>query len=349
MEGARGFDGLLITRPADIRYLCGFTGSAGVFVLAAGRAVLFTDGRYTEQANKEAEGTKIVIAKGPPLAAACGWIEAAGVERCAYDPAHTTVSVFAAMRAALTPKHRRSLFHPCEDLVSRQREIKDAAEVAIMHTAAGLGCAVFDEILPEIVPSVTETQLALNVEYRARRAGAEKMSFETIVAGGKRSALPHARPTAAKLPQKGFVTLDFGVVFDGYCSDMTRTVHLGRVSPEERAVYDSVLEAQLSAIACVTPGITAGEVDEAARCVLRRAKLDTFFTHSTGHGVGLEIHEQPRIGSKQVQELKPGMVITIEPGVYLAGRFGVRIEDMVLVTERGHQVLTTSMKALIEL
>jgi len=175
------------------------------------------------------------------------------------------------------------------------------------------------------------------------------MSFETIVASGARSALPHAHATPAKLPRRGFVTLDFGVVWKGYCSDMTRSVHMGRVSPEARAVYDSVLDAQMSAIERIAPGVSAGEVDEAARGVLRRAKLAEYFSHSTGHGVGLEIHEQPRIGAKQAQELKPGMIITIEPGVYLDGRFGVRIEDMVLVTEHGHEMLTTSTKALIEL
>ena len=175
------------------------------------------------------------------------------------------------------------------------------------------------------------------------------MSFESIVAGGPRSALPHARPTQSKLPRKGFVTLDFGVVLDGYCSDMTRTVHLGRISPEARAVYDSVLEAQKCAVERVAPGIAAGEIDNAARSILRSAKLDSFFSHSTGHGIGLEVHEQPRIGAKQKQELKPGMIVTIEPGVYLQGRLGVRIEDMVLVTADGHEVLTTSTKALIEL
>lgn len=175
------------------------------------------------------------------------------------------------------------------------------------------------------------------------------MSFETIVASGERSALPHARASAARLPRRGFLTLDFGVVREGYCSDMTRTVHFGRPSAEARGVYDSVLEAQNSAVARVAPGVLAGEVDEAARGVLRRAKLDGYFTHSTGHGVGLEIHEQPRIGAKQTQELRPGMIITIEPGVYLGGRFGVRIEDMVLVTAGGCEVLTPTTKAWIEL
>jgi Xaa-Pro aminopeptidase len=179
--------------------------------------------------------------------------------------------------------------------------------------------------------------------------GAEGMSFDTIVASGARSALPHGQASTAKLPRKGFVTLDFGVILNGYCSDMTRTVHLGAARPDERAAYDAVLQAQEAAVAAVRPGVTCGEVDEAARSVLRRAGLAKFFTHSTGHGVGLEIHEQPRVAAAQEFRLEPGMVITIEPGVYLPGKFGIRIEDMVVVTPGGHRVLTPATKGWIEL
>ncbi len=329
--------------------MCGFTGSSAVLVIADGRAVLFTDGRYTEQAKKETQGTRVVIVNKSPLIGACEWIDAAGIERCGYDPEHTTVAALASMRGAVAGRKRRGLFQASEGLAGQQREIKDAAEISTTREAARLGCAIVDAMLYEFEPTRSEVQIAVELERRARIAGAERMSFETIVAGGERSALPHAHPTSAKLPRRGFVVVDSGVVVEGYCSDLTRTVHMGRVSPEARAVYDSVLEAQMSAIERVAPGVEAGAVDEAARSVLRRAKLDGFFTHSTGHGVGLEIHEQPRIGAKQVQILKPGMVITIEPGVYLEGRFGVRIEDMVLVTAKGHEVLTTSTKALIEL
>jgi Xaa-Pro aminopeptidase len=196
---------------------------------------------------------------------------------------------------------------------------------------------------------MTEIAVAAQLEFAARLAGAEGMSFETIVASGVRSALPHGRATAAKLPARGFVTLDFGVMLDGYCSDMTRTVHLGKATAEEQEVYDFVLEAQEAAVAAVAPGVTAGDVDEAARSVLRRAGLDRYFSHSTGHGVGLEIHEGPRLAAKQTQVLEQGMVITIEPGVYMTGKFGLRIEDMVLVTAKGGEVLTPSLKAWIEL
>jgi len=253
------------------------------------------------------------------------------------------------MRMAVSAKVRRGLFVAVGPLVAVLREVKDADEIAKMRRAAALGCRLFNGIFDYIVPGATEAEIAAALEFKARREGAEAMSFETIVASGERSARPHGRATGAKLPQRGFVTMDFGVVLDGYCSDMTRTVHLGKAMPGEREVYDSVLEAQMSAVAAVRPGVTAGELDEAARSVLRRAGLDKYFSHSTGHGVGLEIHEGPRLASKQKQELRPGMVVTIEPGVYMPGRFGVRIEDMVLVTARGGEVLTPSTKAWIEL
>jgi Xaa-Pro aminopeptidase len=209
---------------------------------------------------------------------------------------------------------------------------------------------LFEGVLTNLSAGETENEIALVMELEARRAGAEAMSFETIVASGKRSALPHGRASAAKLPRRGFVTLDFGVVLDGYCSDMTRTVHMGKATPREWDVYHSVLEAQQAGVAAVRPGARCGDVDEAARSVLRKAKLERWFTHSTGHGVGLEIHEGPRIAAKQEQVLEPGMVVTIEPGVYLPDEFGVRIEDMVLVKERGHEVLTkASPKVWVEL
>jgi Xaa-Pro aminopeptidase len=175
------------------------------------------------------------------------------------------------------------------------------------------------------------------------------MSFDSIVASGARSALPHGRASQEKLPRRGLLTVDFGVILKGYCSDMTRTVCLGKPSAREREVYEAVLEAQEAAVAAVAAGVECGAVDEAARSVLRRVGMAEAFSHSTGHGVGLEIHEGPRIGAGQKDKLAPGMVITIEPGVYFAGEFGVRIEDMVAVTRTGGNVLTRSPKALIEL
>lgn len=351
-------DAMLVTHPEDVRYLTGFTGSNAALVVplhpfptrkTPHRPVLFTDGRYIEQARQQTKNAGVVIAQGPVLREACAWMEGHGIGRCAFDAEHTTVATLDTMRAAISGKRRRGFFLAIPPLPARLREVKDAEEIVLLRKAASLGCRLFEDLLTVIEPGRREVEIAAHLEFAARTAGAEAMSFETIVAGGKRSALPHGHATAARLPRKGFVVLDFGVKLAGYCSDMTRTVHLGAAMAAERDAYQAVLEAQRVAVAAVRPGIPCGEVDEAARSVLRSAKLADFFTHSTGHGVGLEIHESPRIGQRQPQTLEPGMVVTIEPGVYLPGRFGIRIEDMVLVTRTGSEVLTPVTKAWIEL
>jgi Xaa-Pro aminopeptidase len=350
---AAGVDALLVTHLPDVRWLCGFTGSNAALVLVCGksarRSVLFTDGRYTAQAKAEAVGIKVVIAAKSAAIAACEWLTAAGVSRCGFDEGNTTVAALKQMQAAVPAGVRRKLFQPVGFLVAKLRWVKDPDEIAKVRAAAALGCRLFEGILGTMRTGMTETAVAAEMEHAARLAGAEAMSFPTIVASGVRSGLPHGTASSAKLPRRGFVTLDFGIVLDGYCSDMTRTVHMGRALAGERDVYDAVLEAQEAGVAAVRAGATGGDVDEAARSVLRRAGLADWFTHSTGHGVGLEIHEGPRLAAKQTQALESGMVITIEPGIYLPGKFGVRIEDMVLVTAQGGEILTPSTKAWIEL
>lgn len=347
-----GVDALLITHLPDVRWLCGFSGSNAALVLPVShrlRPILVTDGRYTAQARVEARGVKVVIAAKVAAIEACEWMAKSRIRRCGFDEGNTTVAALKQMQTALPTKQRRRFFIPVGPLVSTLRWIKDKQEIAKMRAAAALGCRLFDAIFDHVVPGATEAEVALALEYQARLAGATEMSFPSIVASGPHSALPHGRASSARLPRHGFVTLDFGVVLDGYCSDMTRTVHLGRATSEELRVYEAVLEAQEAGVAAVRAGVTGGDVDEAARSVLRRARLDKWFTHSTGHGVGLEIHEGPRLAARQTQKLEPGMVVTIEPGVYLPGRFGVRIEDMVLVTRTGAEVLTPSTRAWIEL
>ncbi len=345
----RKLDALLVTHLPDVRWLCGFTGSNAALAITSRQAVLFTDSRYTTQAREEARGARVVIAKHSALKEACALLSER-VRHAAFDPEQTTVTALELLRSTLPPRLRRGFFVPLKSpIVSDLRMVKDAAELAALDQAAHLGCRLFDEIIPFLQSGLTEIAVAAELEYRARSLGAEGMSFETIVASGPRSALPHGRATTARLPRNGFVTMDFGVILNGYCSDMTRTVHFGRASREERAAYDAVLEAQLAAVDAVKPGATCGEVDEAARSALRRAGFARYFTHSTGHGVGLEIHESPRIAARQEMKLQPGMAITIEPGVYLPGRFGVRIEDMVTVTATGHRVLTPVTKDWIEI
>jgi Xaa-Pro aminopeptidase len=340
---------LLVTHLPDVRWLCGFTGSNAALAAMGSQAALFTDGRYTAQAKEETHGARVVIAKKSALKEACALLESTA-SRAWFDPQHTTVADLELMRSAISGAKRRGFFAALQTpLVSALRMVKDATEIALMAEAAKLGCELFEAILPMMESGVAETAVAGELEFLARQRGAEGMSFETIVASGTRSALPHGRATGAKLPRKGFVTLDFGVILNGYCSDMTRTVHLGGASRDERMAYEAVLEAQETAVSAVKPGATCGEVDEAARSVLRKAGRAKFFTHSTGHGVGLEIHEQPRVAADQPMRLEPGMVITIEPGIYMPGKFGIRIEDMVAVTKTGGQVLTPVTKGWIEL
>lgn len=342
-------EALLVTHLPDVRWLCGFTGSNAALAVTAAKAVLFTDGRYTFQAKQETQAARVAISAKSALIEACAFLEHSA-RSAAYDPEHTSVAALEMMRSAIAGKIRRSFFSPLRrPLVSELRMVKEAEEVRVMQQAAGLGDQLFLNVLPHVAAGITEAEIAARMEFAARRSGAEGMSFETIVASGPRSALPHGRASEAKLPRNGFITLDFGVILKGYCSDMTRTVCVGKLSNPERAAYDAVLEAQQAGVAAVKPGATCAEVDEAARAVLRKAGLARYFTHSTGHGVGLEIHEAPRLAAGQTLELKPGMVVTIEPGIYLAGRFGIRIEDMVAVTQRGNKVLTKATKTLIEL
>jgi Xaa-Pro aminopeptidase len=257
------------------------------------------------------------------------------------------------MRAALPAKLRGSWFVATAGIVAALREIKDEDEQDRMRAAAALGCRLFDQVLEYVLPGATGMEVALALEYMARLEGAERMAFESIVAGGERGAMPHARAANTRLPRRGFVVMDFGVVLEGYCSDMTRTVHLGPPRRGEFEAYEAVLAAQEAGVRAVRAGVLASEVDEAARGVLRNAGLDQWFTHSTGHGVGIEIHEAPRLGKKREgatdPRLKAGMVVTIEPGVYLPGKFGIRIEDTVLVTTEGCEILTPATKAWMEL
>jgi Xaa-Pro aminopeptidase len=342
----RRLDGFAVTHPANLRYLCGYTGSNGLLLFLAGRRAFFTDGRYTQQAREEVKGARLVIAKGPLLNDAVKLIAKLKSAAVGFEADYTTVAAAEQMRKLVS---RRTKWRPTTGLIMRQRMLKDADELHTVTDAVKLGAAVYEEALKAIRPGVRESEIAGGLEHAARRAGADGMSFETIVAAGKRSALPHGRASGQPIPRRGFVVVDSGVILRGYCSDMTRTVHVGRVDRKGRLWYKAVLEAQLAGIAAVAPGKTAAEVDQAARRVLQKAGLDRYFTHSTGHGVGLEIHEPPRIAKGQTERLEPGMVITVEPGIYVPGKGGIRIEDMVVVTRTGCRVLTPVTKELIEI
>jgi len=338
-------DALLVTHLPNVYYLCGFTGTAGM-LLAARRPVFFTDGRYSAQAAAQLQGARLSIARGGTLAAVAATCIKLGLKRVAIESERLTVAQLDVFSKALGKSVKVIRL---AGAVEQLRAVKDAEEIELLRAAVELSSKLFRPLLRTLRAGTAELAVAARLEYMARRAGADGMSFNSIIASAQRSALPHGVATAAKLPSTGFVVLDYGVVIKGYCSDMTRTIHLGKAPVEARAIYDAVLEAQLAAISMVRPGVTAGEIDRAARQQLKRAKLDRFFTHSTGHGVGLEIHELPRLSAGNDANLKAGMVITVEPGVYLPGKCGVRIEDMLLVTGRGYEVLTPVTKKLIEL
>jgi Xaa-Pro aminopeptidase len=338
-------EALLVTHLPNVRYLCGFTGSAGALLLARGKRFFFTDGRYREQAGIEVQSAKIVIHRVPLMDAVAQKVARVRLRSLAIESEHLTVAVRDRLARQLKAVRLRSV----SGLVERLRMIKDAAELQAIFNAVQLGCWLFDGMLSRIRPGIAENDISAELEYAARRAGADGMSFETIVASGLRSALPHGRASSQAVPRSGFVVLDFGVILAGYCSDMTRTVHVGKPPAPARQMYDTLREAQQAAREAVRPGVTAGDVDRAARSLLRRAGYGRFFTHSTGHGVGLEIHEAPRVARSQPDVLEPGMVITIEPGIYMPGQGGVRIEDMVAVTETGHELLTSTRRELITL
>jgi len=343
------FDALLISHLPNIRYLCGFTGSAGLLLVEEAGSVFFTDVRYDTQAHDEVRGAKVVIARKAVLPSLGEWL---GARRkrvrgwsIGLEAEHFTLAEKRRLTQVLPSGLR---LREASSIVERDRMVKDGDELDRIRAAVALGAKLFDRALEVlragVKERVKETDVAGEMEHAARRGGAEEMSFPTIIASGARSALPHGRASDQAIVPGGFVVCDFGVILSGYCSDQTRTVWVGAVSEDARQAYEAVRSAQQAAIDAVRPGVAVGEVDSAARKVLRKAGLGRYFTHSTGHGVGLEIHEAPRVAKGQQEVLQPGMVITIEPGVYFPGKWGVRIEDMVAVTSSGCEVLTPTSK-----
>jgi Xaa-Pro aminopeptidase len=339
------FDGLLISHLPNIRYLCGFTGSAGLLLVEEAGSVFFTDVRYDTQAHEEVKSAKVVIARKAVLPSLGDFL--GGRRKRARK---WTIGI-EAEHFTIAEKQRLTKVRPsgvtlknAPSIVERARMVKDGDELNRIRAAVALGAKLFDRALEVLRAGVKETEVAAEMEHAARRGGAEEMSFGTIIASGARSALPHGRASEQAIDPGGFVVCDFGVILSGYCSDQTRTVWVGSAPEDARRVYEAVRKAQQAAIEAVRPGVAVGEVDAAARKVLRKAGLGRYFTHSTGHGVGLEIHETPRVADGQREILQPGMVITIEPGVYFPGKWGVRIEDMVAVTAGGCEVMTPTSK-----
>ncbi len=339
------FDALLISHLPNIHYLCGFTGSAGLLLVEGTGSVFFTDVRYDTQGHDEVKAAKVVIGRKSLLSGVGEFLAARRKRARAWtigiEAEHLSVAEKKRLSQALAKGVK---LKDAPSLVEHARMVKGPDELDRIRAAVALGAKLFDRALEVLRPGVTEAEIAGEMEFAARRGGADEMSFPTIIASGARSALPHGRASHQPIATGGFVVCDFGVILAGYCSDQTRTVWIGSAPSDARQVYDAVRESQQAAIDAVKPGAPVGAVDSAARKILRKARLGRYFTHSTGHGVGLEIHEAPRVAAAQTETLQPGMVITIEPGVYFPGKWGVRIEDMVAVTASGCEVLTPTSK-----
>ena len=342
-----GADALLVSHLPNIRYLCGFSGSAGLLLVESASATLFTDSRYTFQAREEVLGARTQICKQGLIAAAGAALRGRrGRLRVGYAASSVTVAQKQALEAAAGTRVRWVVE---ANTVEKLRAVKDDQELRIMNEAARAISAVFRHVLREIKPGVAELAIAAEIDHEVKRLGCSGPSFETIVASGERSAWAHARPSSKPLGKNELVVLDQGAILRGYCSDMTRTVFLGKASRKIQNLYSAVLEAQQAGKQAIRPGVTAGDVDKAARSALKRARLDRYFTHSLGHGLGLEVHEMPRLGKGQSTVLEQGMVLTVEPGVYIEGFGGIRIEDDVVVTARGCAELTTATREFLEL
>jgi Xaa-Pro aminopeptidase len=342
-----GGDALLETHPPNIYYLSGFTGDSGILLVQPASVTLFTDGRFTVQAKEESPGVRTHIHRGVTLVASVGaYLRDKNRVRVGISASRLSLANWTILKKTAGKSVR---WVDCDGLVDRLRAVKDATETDRIRDAARVGSEVMEETIRLVRPGVTELDLAAEIGYRMRQKGASGESFEAIVAAGPRSALPHARPTARQIGRNELVVLDLGAILRRYCSDLTRTVYVGRAPVRIRRWYQAVLEAQAAARAAVKAGVTTGGIDAAARGLLQRKGLGRYFVHSTGHGIGLEIHEDPRLARGQKGLLETGNVITLEPGVYVEGVGGIRIEDDVLVTPRGAEVLTTASREFLEI
>jgi len=342
-----GLDAALLTHGPNVRYLSGFSGSSGMLVVLPEEAGLITDFRYEQQAGEEVDGVAEVLVARDGLSSMLAerLKDRSQVRKVGFEAGYVSV------------RDRRELGERCasvvwDDLpqtVERLRTIKDAAELASIDQAVQVAERALEETLATVEEGVTELELAAELNHRLALQGSTGEPFETIVASGERTALPHASPSERRLREGDLLLLDFGATVDGYCSDITRTVVLGTPSPRQREIHARVLEAQEAALAAIWPERTAADVDRAARASLEAAGLGDRFGHSVSHGIGLEVHEGPRLYRKSKDTLEAGNVVTVEPGVYLAGEGGVRVEEDVVVVEAGHRVLTSSSTALREL
>ncbi len=339
----RGIDGLLLSNMINVKYISGFKGSYGFCLLTKNGAFLLTDSRYILQARNQAECLEVIEVSGNLFEKINDLIIELEIRTLGFEEHTVTYSKYEELRLRLNIEE----LVPAEEIVTNLRKIKDTTEIERIKRAAQITDFAFSHIIEWIKPGMTELEVALELEYYMRRNGASSVSFDIIVASGHRSALPHGIPSDKKIEVGDFVIMDFGCIYEGYCSDMTRTIGIGHLDAEQKRIYDIVLTAQLEALKFICPGKSGIEVDEVAREIIKDDGYGDSFGHGLGHGVGLEIHEAPTLSPRGKEILQPNMVVTVEPGIYIENFGGVRIEDLVVVKGNRISNLTTSKKELI--
>ncbi len=335
-------DAIIVTNPVNRHYLSGFSGTAGALLVSSDEAYLVTDFRYIEQAAAQAPQFTIFRWKDDLYKCLVPLVEDAGWMKLGFESKHVVYSVYGEMKEKLPVE-----LIPLDETVEKLRIIKSDAELDILRRGTEVTDRAFDFIQSKIRPGMPEKELAVELEVFFLKHGADETSFRFIVASGKRGALPHGTASGKVMEKGELVTIDFGAVFEGYATDMTRTVALGSIDERSREIYDIVYRAQEKSAAAVKAGLQCSEVDAVAREIISEAGYESYFGHGLGHGVGMETHEQPVLNPRSKTILKPGMVVTVEPGIYIPGWGGVRIEDMVCVTDNGPEILTNSSRELI--
>ncbi|RFU61928.1 Xaa-Pro peptidase family protein [Bacillus sp. V59.32b] len=335
-------DGFLITSTYNRRYMTNFTGSAGIVLISRKEAKFITDFRYVEQAGKQAQGFEIVQHTGTITDEVASQAKAMGIKRLGFEQDHVTFASYKVYETAFEGE-----LVPVSGLIEKLRLIKTPSEIKILKEAAQIADAAFTHITQYIRPGLTELEVSNELEFFMRKQGAASSSFDTIVASGYRGALPHGVASDKVIEKGELVTLDYGAYYNGYVSDITRTLAVGQPSDELKNIYNIVLEAQLRGMAGIKPGMTGKEADALTRNFIAEKGYGESFGHSTGHGIGLEVHEGPALSVRSETILEPGMAVTVEPGIYVAELGGVRIEDDTIITIQGNESLTHSTKELI--
>lgn len=343
----KGSGGAWIIQPENRRYLSGFkaedtqfTESSGSLLIDQNHTILITDSRYTLEARKEASDFQVQTLKQDLIEDFPHLAHGLGMEKMGFEQNYLTCGFYSKIEERFKSLSPPISFVPLDDPVEKLREVKDAAEINALKASADLVSSILEELIGKLKPGITEREVAWQFEGLAREAGADGLSFPPVVASGPNSALPHAVPTDRKIRTKEPITLDVGVRLDGYCSDITRTVFLGNPDSEIRKIYKTVRRAQIAALKELMPDIDSTHPDSVARQIIRDEGFGDFFGHGLGHGVGLAVHERPRLGPRKPTKLKKGMAFTVEPGIYIPGKGGVRLEEMVVLEDDGPKILT---------